>query len=334
MNLALSNEDRPSNLQDRIKPRLAVGFAASVVLNLVLWRAAAAVAKHPPVFTPQPVEITRVILDDKGYKTEKVVTKHDVLKRVEQAHKQIEHRKPMVIPTPQPSPHPIVSHPVKSPSQPVAKPQPPKPEADPTPPPPEGAHNNVLTALDRGAPKQEDHTALKGGNAAVGQPIEAQNPGNNTNNPPNASKTEGKAPPKADAPPVKPEPPKPQDIAPPVKPEPPKPQDVAPPVETVKPEPPKPSRPKGPTREAQPDNQAQPEIPDELKHSNFKSFVRVKVEIDADGSFTPILRTSSGNTEIDNRVLEALKRWRWKPALKDGMPVKSVQLFKFEFEVQ
>jgi protein TonB len=62
--------------------------------------------------------------------------------------------------------------------------------------------------------------------------------------------------------------------------------------------------------------------------------VRVKVEVDADGGATPILRTSSGNPEIDRRVLEALRRWRWKPALRDGEPVKSTLLFKFEFLVQ
>jgi outer membrane biosynthesis protein TonB len=47
-----------------------------------------------------------------------------------------------------------------------------------------------------------------------------------------------------------------------------------------------------------------------------------------------VLRTSSGNTDVDQRVLEALKKWTWKPALKDGTPVDSVQYFRFEFEVQ
>ena len=78
----------------------------------------------------------------------------------------------------------------------------------------------------------------------------------------------------------------------------------------------------------------QPSIPDSLKKGEFKSFVRVVVEIEADGSFTVSLRTSSGNTEIDQRVLDALKKWRWKPALKNGQPVASTQRFKFEFEVQ
>ena len=214
----------------------------------------------------------------------------------------------------------------KSASPHPAKTEPVKPAA-----PPPTAHNNILTAPpDKTAPpKSDDHTALKGGNAAVGKPIEQQGPGNAAVSPPVIPKAETKVVPKeipkaetkvetkVDAPPPK--------VAPP------KTENVAPPVEVVKPSPP---RPKGPSREAQPDNQAQPEIPDELKHSSFKSFVRVKVEIDTDGSFTPILRTSSGNADIDSRVLEALKKWKWKPALKDGIAVKSVQLFKFEFEVQ
>lgn len=62
--------------------------------------------------------------------------------------------------------------------------------------------------------------------------------------------------------------------------------------------------------------------------------MRVVVEIEADGSFEISLRTSSGNTEVDQRVLEALKKWTWKPALKNGQAVASTQRFKFEFEVQ
>jgi protein TonB len=60
----------------------------------------------------------------------------------------------------------------------------------------------------------------------------------------------------------------------------------------------------------------------------------VVVEIEADGSFEVSLRTSSGNPEVDQRVLEALKKWKWKPALKSGQPIASTQRFKFEFEVQ
>ncbi|WP_395090475.1 energy transducer TonB [Armatimonas sp.] len=106
------------------------------------------------------------------------------------------------------------------------------------------------------------------------------------------------------------------------------------PAPTPKPTPAPTPKPSGPTREAEPGRQVQPSIPDSLKKGEFKSFVRVVVEIEADGSFEISLRTSSGNTEVDQRVLEALKKWTWKPALKNGQAVASTQRFKFEFEVQ
>ncbi len=99
---------------------------------------------------------------------------------------------------------------------------------------------------------------------------------------------------------------------------------------------PEPAKPKGPTRDAEPDpdSQVKPEIPDDLKHGDYKSFVRVKVEVEADGTFTATIYKSSGNPDIDDRVMKALEKWKWKPALRNGVPVKSTQRFKFEFLVQ
>ncbi|HWA82479.1 MAG TPA: TonB family protein, partial [Fimbriimonadaceae bacterium] len=97
---------------------------------------------------------------------------------------------------------------------------------------------------------------------------------------------------------------------------------------------PDPPKPKGPTKDAEPVNEVQPEIPDSLKSQELKTFVRVKVEIAEDGTFEVILRTSSGKPDVDKIILDSLKRWKWKPALKDGQPVKSTQLFKFEIEVK
>ena len=85
--------------------------------------------------------------------------------------------------------------------------------------------------------------------------------------------------------------------------------------------------------EAQPLVQVKPEIPEELKSSEYSSSVKVKVEIDADGSARSTLRTSSGNIEVDRRVLEALERWIWKSAEVGGRPVASVRYFRFEFSV-
>jgi protein TonB len=106
-----------------------------------------------------------------------------------------------------------------------------------------------------------------------------------------------------------------------------------PPVAAPPPAPAPTPAPAGPTQDAEPSNQVKPEIPDDLKAQQYKSFVRVKVIVHTDGSFDPVLRTSSGNAEIDKRVLDALKRWTWKPALKEGKSIESTAYFRFEFEV-
>lgn len=89
-----------------------------------------------------------------------------------------------------------------------------------------------------------------------------------------------------------------------------------------------------PSVEAQPIEEIKPQIPENLRTSEYKSYVRVKVEIGADGVSVPTLKTSSGNSEIDDRVIAALKKWRWRPALVDGRAVSSIRYFKFEFEVK
>jgi protein TonB len=89
-----------------------------------------------------------------------------------------------------------------------------------------------------------------------------------------------------------------------------------------------------PSVEAVPIEEVRPEIPDELRTQQYTSNVRVKVDVTADGTAVPVLKTSSGNPEIDKRVLAALRKWRWRPALLDGRPMESTRYFRFEFEVR
>jgi protein TonB len=302
--------------RDALSARLRLAVIASLLLNLALWSMAAAVAKHPPAYDPRPVEITRVIINQQGKKIEKVIKKEEIKKRIEQIRK----------PIPPPQPRPLAHVPPPPQSHHSAPPKPATVTHAGSPPP--GAHNRVLLAqVDKTAPPPapNDQTALPDGNAEQGKVIDQQNPGNAAVNPPQ--------------PVVKAPDPKPEPVPAPVTktPEP----TPAPVVKAPEPKPeptpapaPEPKH-KGPTRDAEPTDQVKPEIPDDLKQQGgYKSFVRVRVVVDADGSATTVLRTSSGNTDIDNRVLEALKRWKWKPALKDGLPVQSTQLFKFEFLVE
>lgn len=89
-----------------------------------------------------------------------------------------------------------------------------------------------------------------------------------------------------------------------------------------------------PSVEAQVIEQIKPEIPFEVRSQDYKSYVRVKVEIDIDGTSSPSLKTSSGNEKVDAAVLSALKKWKWRPALLNGSTIKSVRYFRFEFEVK
>jgi TonB family protein len=273
--------------QDRgISKRLVFGGAASLTVNACLWAALATGANHVAA-TPPPAYIT----------VERVQLTSDP--------KRPEIIKPKII---LPKPKPIA----------------PQKERRPLSKPPEGSHSQVLTVPAKsGTPKPSDFTALAGGNAKLGAPVESQQPGN--------SPTPAPAPP----PPVEQKHAVTQPTPAPVTPQPAPPAPVTKTVDAPPPPPPPPPpKAKGPTQDAQPDHTVQPEIPDELKSEQFKSFVRVRVEIAADGSFQVILRTSSGNQEVDKRVLEALKKWTWKPALKDGDPVDSIQLFKFQFQVE
>jgi TonB family protein len=319
-------ESAPGGITDRVSVRLRWAILISVAFNLLLWKSVSGIVTRSALSSPPPIEVTRVILDKKGRKTEKIVTRKAIQKKVAQKRKAIPRKVVKKSPPPRKAPIPRAMSTAKHTPPSPQKPRPAQAS------PPEGAHNHVLTATPKpNAPSSsQDFAALAGGNAEVGKPIEAQNPGNAAANPPE---------------PVSPKPtpveepkpaPKPASPPAPVEPKPvetPKPAPPPPPKPVEKPAPPPPPAPKGPTRDAQPTDTVQPKIPDELRSQDYKSYVRVRVTIEADGSATPELRTSSGNAEIDRRVLDALKRWKWKPALSDGEPVKSVQLFKFEFEV-
>jgi len=219
--------------------------------------------------------------------------------------------KPAVV---KPPPKPIVKVPVHhDPPKPIIQP---KQKSAPPPPP---QRNKVITAPAKSGPATDPNafTAPPDGNRAAGKPG-TQDQGDIKPNPPAAVKQPD---------PIKqPDPVK--QPAPVVK----QPDPVKQPPPVVKqPDPPKP---KGPTVDSEPTGQVQPEIPDDLKTEDLKTFVRVRVEIAEDGSFQVVLRTSSGKKEVDDLILNALKKWKWKPALKEGEPIKSTQLFKFEIEVK
>ena len=115
----------------------------------------------------------------------------------------------------------------------------------------------------------------------------------------------------------------------------PAPTPVPTPVPTPKLTPAPTPKPAGITRVAQPRLLEKPEIPDSLKSDEYKSFVRVRAEVDEQGNVTSVtLRTSSGNAEIDKRTIQVVEHAKYFPALRNGVPVASTVLFRFNIGVQ
>ena len=274
----------------------SAGLSVLVTLGLLALFAALLVRQH---FT----ELTSIIMN-------RVV--------VPQTQEKIPVNRPKPLPQrPQPIHHQIV--PVKALTHQAVRP----PRPVPHPPQPQGAHNHVLSTPGPGnGPK-----VLAGGNAQVGVPLDNQQEGNATTNPTGTPAPPGPTP--APTPlPVPTATPMPLPTATPL----PAPTATPMPAPTATPMP-APTAVPGPSGPAAVETRVDPEIPDDLRGSQYTVRVRVRVTIAADGSATPTLRSSSGNPELDNLAISALRKWKWKPALRDGSPVESTQYFQFVFEV-
>ena len=71
-----------------------------------------------------------------------------------------------------------------------------------------------------------------------------------------------------------------------------------------------------------PISQPAPRYPQEALRRNAGGTVRVKVTVAADGSVDRLdVAESSGNRYLDRAAMEAVRRWRFQPAVRDGQTV-------------
>lgn len=89
-------------------------------------------------------------------------------------------------------------------------------------------------------------------------------------------------------------------------------------------------RPFGPSRRAEPDGLFTPDLPEDVGSRTYSRYVRVRAEIDAQGTARISVLKGSGDDDIDDAVVTALKRWKWQPALKTGLAVPEVQEFDYD----
>lgn len=78
-----------------------------------------------------------------------------------------------------------------------------------------------------------------------------------------------------------------------------------------------------------------PTIPDTLRADSLDATTVAEFTVGADGKATSVqLVKSAGNAELDSLAVDAARRWRFRPATRDGQPVESVIRLHIEFEVQ
>lgn len=78
-----------------------------------------------------------------------------------------------------------------------------------------------------------------------------------------------------------------------------------------------------------------PTIPDDLRGASLDTTVTAQFMVSPEGSPTDVkIIKSSGNDELDSAALDTAKKWRFKPATRDGQPIESRVILHIEFEVQ
>jgi protein TonB len=77
-----------------------------------------------------------------------------------------------------------------------------------------------------------------------------------------------------------------------------------------------------------------PDYPPELRREGVSGLVMVKCTIDESGNVVDPQVEKSSNTAFEKPAMEALKKWKFKPAKQDGNPVaiKVSIPIKFVFE--
>lgn len=116
----------------------------------------------------------------------------------------------------------------------------------------------------------------------------------------------------------------------------PTPAPVAEPPPQPRPSPPREElKPKGETRNARLTQQTEPAYPRDARDYGIEGTVVLAATIRSDGRVSDVrIEQSSGDRRLDRSAADAVRRWRYEPALKDGLPVKSSVRVKVHFRLE
>lgn len=77
-----------------------------------------------------------------------------------------------------------------------------------------------------------------------------------------------------------------------------------------------------------------PAYPELARKRGQEGLVRVRVEIDEGGNLLSVgVAESSGYKLLDDAAVKTVKRWRFKPATRDGVPVRGIVTVPIEFRL-
>jgi protein TonB len=77
-----------------------------------------------------------------------------------------------------------------------------------------------------------------------------------------------------------------------------------------------------------------PEYPNNLKREGVSGMVAVKADIDETGAVINCSVSKSSNTGFNEAAITAVKTWKFKPAQKDGAPVKISLVIPIKFNYE
>lgn len=82
-----------------------------------------------------------------------------------------------------------------------------------------------------------------------------------------------------------------------------------------------------------PTKTAKPAYPAELRRDGVEGLVAVSVVIDENGDVISSKVAKSSNKAFDSFALDAINKWKFKPAKKDGKAVKVKVTIPFRFSI-
>ena len=76
-----------------------------------------------------------------------------------------------------------------------------------------------------------------------------------------------------------------------------------------------------------------PELTPEMKKGPLNLNLRVRVTVDTDGSHSEELIQGSGDRDVDQLILKTMRRWKWRPALRDGEKAQQTLTFRYKISI-